>query len=298
MEYLHVNFQAMGTACEIQLYAQSQVLAQQIAEAAIAEVRRLEAAYSRYREDSVISAINRIAAQGGQISVDPETASLLNYAATCYQQSDGLFDITSGLLRTVWRFDATQLPEQEHISSVLDKIGWHKLRWEAPILEFLIPGMAIDFGGIVKEYAVDRVAAQCQAAGIRHGLINLGGDLKIIGPRDDGAPWCIGIQHPRKPGQVAESVLLQAGAMASSGDYTRCLVIDGVRYSHIINPKTGWPVKHLASVSVLGDFCVVAGSASTIALLKEEQGVVWLENLGLAHLWIDVFGNSGGTLLN
>jgi thiamine biosynthesis lipoprotein len=84
--------------------------------------------------------------------------------------------------------------------------------------------------------------------------------------------------------------------MASSGDYERCIVIEGVRYGHILNPKTGWPVRHLASVSVVGDLCVVAGSASTIAMLKEEGGPAWLQGLGLAHFWVDVNGETGGSL--
>lgn len=297
MEHYQAIFQAMGTSCDIQLYAKTREQAKQIADFAIADVMRLEALYSRYRDDSMVSAMNRIAATGGCIEVDVETASLLNYAATCYAQSDGLFDITSGILRRAWRFDVNELPEQAQIQALLDKVGWNKLRWEAPVLEFLIPGMEIDFGGVVKEYAVDRVAALCREAGIRHGLINLGGDIKVIGPRADGSPWCIGIRHPRKANELFRSIYLSEGALASSGDYARCIMLDGVRYSHVLNPKTGWPVSYLASVSVAGDFCVVAGSAATIAMLKENQGIAWLEGLGLPYLWMDVQGNAGGSLL-
>jgi thiamine biosynthesis lipoprotein len=158
--------------------------------------------------------------------------------------------------------------------------------------------MEIDFGGVVKEYAVDRAAALCRAAGIKHGVVNLGGDIKIIGSRPDGEAWRIGIRHPRQQGTVIETLLLHEGALASSGDYERCIVLDGVRYGHVLNPKTGWPVRHLAAVSVVGDFCVVAGSASTIAMLKEDDGPAWLDSLGLPHLWVDVQGNSGGSFIN
>jgi thiamine biosynthesis lipoprotein len=164
------------------------------------------------------------------------------------------------------------------------------------VLEFPMSGMEIDFGGIVKEYAVDRAAALCQGAGVRHGVINLGGDIKVIGPRADGSPWRIGIRHPRHKEAVMRTILLREGALASSGDYERCLIVDGVRYGHILNPKTGWPVRHLAAVSVIADFCVVAGSASTIAMLKEAGGPAWLESLGLPHLWVDVHGESGGSI--
>ena len=86
------------------------------------------------------------------------------------------------------------------------------------------------------------------------------------------------------------------GALASSGDFERCIEVDGIRYGHILNPKTGWPVRHLAAVSVLADLCVVAGSASTIAMLKEAEGPAWLQNLGVAHMWVDVDGHEGGDL--
>lgn len=287
----------MGSPCEIQLFAQSQAQAKRIANIAIADVNRLEARYSRYREDSFLSAINRVAATGGSITVDEETAGLLNYAVACYEQSDGLFDITSGILRRAWNFKSGILPTETTIQELLDKVGWHKLRWNPPVLEFPVPGMEVDFGGVVKEYAVDRVAALCRQAGIRHGVINLGGDIKIIGPRGDGSAWRIGIRHPRNKDSLLETLLLKKGALASSGDYERCIVLDGVRYGHVLNPKTGWPVRHLAAVSVVGDFCVVAGSASTIAMLKEDAGPAWLEDLGLPHLWVDVNGQSGGPLL-
>jgi len=291
-------FNAMGSPCEIQLYALTQGEARRVAELAAADVYRLEARYSRYRSDSFLSSINRVAASGGSITVDEETAGLLNYALACYQQSDGLFDITSGILRRAWRFDVGALPDQSRIQQLLDKIGWHKVLWNPPVLEFPVAGMEIDFGGVVKEYAVDRVASLCLEAGIRHGSVNLGGDIRIIGPHPDGSPWRIGIRHPRRQDAFIQTLLLHGGALASSGDYERCIVLDGVRYGHVLNPKTGWPVRRLASVSVVGDFCVVAGSASTIAMLKEDNGPHWLESLGLAHLWVDVRGQVGGSLAN
>lgn len=287
----------MGTPCDIQLYAKTPAKAKQVVDTAIADISRLEALYSRYRPDSFLSAINRVAKTGGNITVDEETAGLLNYALACYDQSNGLFDITSGILRRAWRFEQGKLPDPALIRQLLDKVGWHKLRWEAPTLYFPMPGMEIDFGGIVKEYAVDRAAALCQEAGIRHGIINLGGDIKVIGPRADGSPWRVGIRHPRNHKAVLETILLPEGALASSGDYERCIVVKGVRYGHVLNPKTGWPVSYLAAVSVASDFCVVAGSAATIAMLKGQNGPEWLKTLGLPYLWVDVHGQTDGNLL-
>lgn len=297
MQFYRTEFNAMGSPCDVQLYAESPALARQVSDGLIADVQRLEARYSRYRRDSFLSEINRAAASGGFIDVDPETASLLNYADTCHQQSDGLFDITSGILRQAWRFDAGQLPDPQQIAGLLTKIGWEKVVWEEPTLRFTVPGMEIDLGGVVKEYAVDRAAGLSLNAGIRHGVINLGGDIKVIGAHPDGGPWRVGIRHPRRRDEVLKTVDLVSGAMASSGDYERCIVVGNTRYGHVLNPKTGWPVSHLAAVSVIADFCVVAGSASTIAMLKEKQGPKWLQSLGLRHLWVDVKGRVGGRLL-
>ncbi len=286
----------MGSPCEVQLYASTLAEAEQVAALAVAEVERLEALYSRYREDSLLSAINRTAAVGGSVTVDAETAGLLDYAAACHAQSGGLFDITSGILRRAWRFDRGELPDPSQIEALLNRVGWDRLRWISPVLEFPMPGMEIDFGGVVKEYAVDRVAALCLEAGVRQGVVNLGGDVRVIGPRADGEPWRVGIRHPRDQDGVAQTLLLREGALASSGDYERRIVIDGVTYGHILNPRTGWPVRRLAAVSVIGDLCLVAGSACTIAMLKEDEGPAWLEALGLPHLWVDVEGKTGGSL--
>lgn len=289
-------FKAMGSPCEIQVYARDGTAARRIVNLAITDAERLEARYSRYRTDSLLSAINRVAAAGGTIDVDEETASLLNYADTCHRESDGLFDITSGLLRQAWDFKSGKLPEDSRVRRLLDRVGWHKVRWSPPTLRFE-PGMELDLGGVVKEYAADHLATLCRNAGARHGLVNLGGDIRVIGPHPDGGPWRIGIQHPRKAGAEAlETIALHQGGVASSGDYERCITVDGIRYGHILNPKTGWPVQHMAAVTVVGDFCVVAGSASTIAMLKQKDGPAWLEGLGLRHLWVDVDGNIGGPL--
>ena len=302
----------MGSPCEIQLdlvpglgqgssptRGLSRAGAEAILASAIAEVERLEQRYSRYRDDSFLSQINRVSAAGGTIEVDPETASLLDYAATCFAESEGLFDITSGILRRAWSFNKSKqkrIPEPAEIARLLDRVGFVKLVWRSPVLEFPVAGLELDFGGIVKEYAADRVAVLLQAAGTPHALVNLGGDIRVAGPRADGRAWQVGIRHPRRPDALLQSVPLSEGALSTSGDYERCIEIDGVRYGHVLDPRTGWPVRFMASASVVGPLCVVAGSASTIALLKGEGGADWLERLGLPSLWVDVEGRVGGSL--
>ena len=285
----------MGSRCELRLYSDSDERAGQLARQAIADVMRLEAKYSRYRDDSATAAINRAGAEGGSIDVDAETATLLDYAQTCFEQSDGLFDVTSGALREAWNQHTIELPSAELIDELLRRIGWSKLDWQRPRLRFGMPGMEIDLGGVVKEYAADRAAVICAEAGMRHGVVDLGGDIKIIGPHPDGQPWAVGIQHPRAADAVMATIDLTYGAVATSGDYERFVEIDGKRYSHILSPRSGMPVRGLAGVSVVAEECVVAGSATTIAMLMEERGPEWLNEVGLPHVWMDQELSVGGT---
>jgi thiamine biosynthesis lipoprotein len=288
-------FHAMGSRCEIRLYAESDDEAAAIARLATADVQRLDTKYSSYRGDSVTAAINRVGAEGGAIEVDAETAGLLDYADTCFEQSEGLFDLTSGALREAWGAQCTALPDVALLERLLGRVGWDKLLWSRPRLEFGVRGMALDFGGVVKEYAADRAAVICLDAGVKHGLVDLGGDIKIIGPHPDGSPWSVGIQHPRQADAVMATLQVSRGAVATSGDYERYLAIDGKRYCHILSPRTGMPVEGLAGVSVFAEECIVAGSATTIAILMEERGPSWLDEVGLPHVWMDREQRVGGT---
>ncbi len=283
-------FLAMGTDCVIQLYASEQVVADRVAQLAFDEVKRIEFRYSRYRPESDLSAINRVAETGGTIQVDDETAGLLNYAFAAYRKSEGLFDISSGLLRRAWNFKQGRLADQNVLDQLLPHVGLDRLSWQAPHLSFTVPGMELDFGGLGKEYAADRAAEICQAHGIEHGVIDLGGDIHVIGPLPQGEPWQIGIRHPRCPEKIMALASITKGSLATSGDYERCIDIDGRRYSHILNPQTGWPVQGLSSVTALTDRCLVAGSVCTIAMLKGLPGVDWLNSLGIEHCWMNENG--------
>ncbi len=280
------SFKAMACLNELSLYCNNKKTARKIADQAIAMVNTLERRYSRYLPDSILSKINASAGQPG-ISVDAETTALLDYAQACYQQSDGLFDVTSGVLRNVWDFKSDNLPEQQDVEAVQKLIGWDRLNWTPPRITLPVSGMELDFGGIVKEYAADGCANLCRSLGIKSGMVNMGGDIHVIGPHPDGSPWIIGIQDPGDPDSVITSIELKQGGLASSGDYQRSMVIDDKRYSHILNPKTGWPVQGLRAVSVIAPHCLIAGSTSTIAMLKGEEGKQWLDTTGLSYLWID-----------
>lgn len=287
-------FKAMGSPCEIQIYCDEADRARHIANLVIEDALRIETKYSRYREDSALSLINRVAAKGGTTAIDEETSALLNYADTCFEQSGGLFDISSGILREAWDFKSQKIPSSATIKKLLARVGWHKIKFDSKTIEFTISGMQLDFGGIGKEYAVDRAAALSRQQGIEHGLIDMGGDIRVIGPHADGRPWSVGIRHPRRAASLMASIEVYSGAIASSGDYERCIVLNGKRYSHILNPKTGWPVQGMASVTVVAEQCVVAGSACTITMLMEKKGKKWIKNLGLRYVWMDQKERIGG----
>lgn len=281
------KFFALGSDCALHLASDNESLADEAFAAAIQEIARIEARYSRYRPESLLSSINAVAHAGGHMTVDAETASLLDYACACFRLSGGLFDVTSGLLRRAWDFKSGRLPSRQAIDRLLPRIGLDKVTWQNPDLTFTRPGMEIDFGGIGKEYAVDRATEICQAIGIRSGLVDLGGDIRVIGPRHDGKAWSTGIRHPRNPESAIASVQLGAGALATSGDYERFMEVDGIRYCHLLDPHTGWPVHGLASVSVIADTCLAAGTLATIAMLKGDDGVPWLKSRGARYFCVD-----------
>jgi len=286
------TFRAMAAEHEIQLAAPDIDRARRAADAAIADVMRIEAKYSRYRDDSVTSRING-AAGGEEVAIDAETAALLRYADECYGLSGGLFDITSGVLRRVWDFrrDPPVLPTPAELASAVALVGWREVEWTAKAIRLPRAGMQIDFGGIGKEYAADRVATICLEHGMRHGLVNLGGDIRAIGPQADGTPWRVGIRHPRVQDAAVAGFDLTAGALATSGDYERYFEIAGQRYCHILNPKTGMPVRYWQSVSVVSPLCVVAGSCATIAMLLEADAPAFLESQGVQWLGIEADGS-------
>lgn len=284
------EFGAMASACEVRIAGESQPRVAQAAQAAIDEVRRIEQKYSRYRADSIVSIINAAAGDGSAVGVDDETAQLLDFAAQLFDASGGLFDITSGVLRRAWDFRAGRVPGPETLQPLLALIGWGDVRWVDQAIALPKAGMEIDFGGFGKEYAADRAHAVLVAHGIRHGFVNLGGDIRVVGAQPDGTPWRIGVQHPRNADATVASVELTEGALATSGDYERFFERDGRRYCHILDPNTGWPVGAWQSISVRAPVCVAAGALSTIAMLKRDGALDFLSEQGASYLAIDATG--------
>jgi thiamine biosynthesis lipoprotein len=280
---LAVKFTAMASPCEVLLPLMSAHAALSIGTVAAQEAWRVEKKYSRYREDSVTAWIHEN--RGKAVAVDPETASLIEFASQCFELSEGLFDITSGVLRHAWKFDGSDgIPEAAAIEPLLHLVGFEKLQWRPPRL-MLPAGMELDFGGFGKEYAVDRAYELLAARDWTPFLINFGGDLRANRPPSHG-PWQVGIERPDTDREATMLLDLEYGALATSGDSRRYLLKDGVRYSHILNPLTGWPEPESPrSITVAASSCTEAGLLSTVAMLRGAGAQAYLEEQGVRY-WL------------
>ena len=290
-DYISGSFNAMASPCEILIDTKDDSIASSVASIAEKEAKRIEYKYSRYRKDNIVYQIN----SGNNIAVDEETARLLEYADSLYHLSDGMFDITAGVLRNAWHFDSSEnIPTQESIDELLPLIGWTKVEWNNPHIA-LPKGMEIDLGGIGKEYAVDRTAQLVQSylSSLNHNisvLVNFGGDISVSKPENQkGRSWLIGVDTgidstERDKNQVL--VEINDGGIATSGDTRRYLKKKNKRYGHVLNPRTGWPVRNApSSVTVAANTCTDAGMLSTLALLQGEGAENFLIEQGVKY-WI------------
>jgi len=281
-----LSFNAMASPCEVLVDCASKQHAQQLGQIAAMEAWRIEDKYSRYQQQSVCGQLNLNA--GKSCNIDQETYLLLKFADDCYQMSDGLFDITSGVLRKAWRFDGSDnIPSQQQINQLLPLIGWQKTTLTEH--SFLMKkGMEIDFGGLGKEYAVDRALQLINEQTDAPVLINFGGDLAVNKARQNQLnkskkakqsqqAWQVGIDHPSFSKDKSVIVEMTTGAVATSGDANRFLLKAGKRYSHILNVKTGWPVENPPSaITVAAPQCIQAGFLATLALLQGENAEQFL----------------------
>lgn len=274
------EFTSMSCPCEIRLVGPDEVLVQQAAKAGMKEVLRIEHKYSRYRPDSLLSCINAAAGQPQPVPIDEETAGLLQLGGQLHHASQGRFDLTSGVLRRAWDFKRGRLPTQVQLDRLLPLVGWHRAEFDDRQVRLPIEGMELDLGGIGKEYAADRAAELCQAMGMVGGFVDLGGDIRVIGPRADGTGWRLGIRDPWDEHKLLGELTLCQGALATSGDYERGFEVDGRRYGHLLDARTGWPVNHWSSVSVAAPNALAAGALATLGMLIGEQARALLEAQG------------------
>jgi thiamine biosynthesis lipoprotein len=278
------TFMAMASPCDVLIEVEDEALAQQIVDAIASEAWRIEDTFSRYKKGNVIYRINH--SMGEAVSVDEETARLINFANELFELSEGMFDVTSGVLRQLWTFDGSDnLAKGDEVNAILNRIGWQKVKWNGDSVS-LPAGMEIDLGGIGKEYAVDRCVQIARQMTNESVLVNFGGDLAVTTARKNNAYWSVG-RLVTGSDEAYSMFQLYKGAIATSGDAHRFLLKDGVRYSHILNPKTGWPVIDAPhTVSVAAATCVEAGMLSTLAMLQGSQAEAFLK-LQEVDYWID-----------
>ena len=269
----------MASPCEVLLEGVAEDTARSVAQAVADEAWRIEDKFSRYLDGNVVHRINT--ANGQPVSVDAETARLLAFAATLHELSGGRFDVTSGVLREAWTFDGSdRVPAAADVEKALGRVGWNRATWKEP--EFALPsGMEIDLGGIGKEYAVDRCVEVLRSSGDMPGLVNLGGDLAVTGPPLARDAWRVAVEGD-SPEHADRLIDLRQGALATSGDARRFLLKNGVRYGHILDPRTGWPVPEAPhSITVAADTCTQAGMLSTMAMLKGKEAEAFLSEQGV-----------------
>ncbi len=276
----------MASPCEVLSEARHGTEARMLTEIVAREAWRIEDKFSRYQKGNVIDRVN--SARGKAIEVDTETAQLIDFAVTLHELSGGRFDITSGVLRRVWVFDGSdKIPSPAQVRNVMRLVGWKRVSWTPPVLR-MPSGMEIDLGGIGKEYAVDRAAGLLRDEGNVSCLVNLGGDLAVTHRPANREYWSVGIESAAAGAGVPASLLkIKVGALATSGDARRFLRKGKRRYSHILDPRTGWPVEHAPhSVTVAADTCTQAGMLSTLAILQGNAAEDFLDAQGLDY-WCD-----------
>lgn len=253
--------------------------AERLARAVESEAHRIEAKFSRYRESSVVSEINRNAGRT-PVAVDEETEMLVRSALDLARMTGGRFDPTVGALRRAWDFKGNRVPSPEEVAALLPLVDADAVSVRDRTVFLRKPGMEIDLGGVGKEYAVDRAARILEAEGVRSAIVNFAGDVRTVGSRGDGHPWKVGVADPFDRARCRFAVRALGGTgIATSGDYERGFVKDGVRYHHILDARTGWPARGLCSVTAIAATAFRAGRFATAAfLLGAEAGFALLED--------------------
>jgi FAD:protein FMN transferase len=276
-------FSAMASPCEVLLEVADEDVARRIGESVAAEAWRIERKYSRYRSDSVVALLNR--GSGRPVDLDPETLLLLQFASRCHQLSGGAFDITSGVLRRAWKFDGSgRFPTPTAVAALRARIGFERLQLQGNRLK-LPAGMELDFGGIGKEYAVDRALALVVSQFDGAALVNFGGDMAASRAPRSG-PWRVGVERPAQLGEARLLLDFERGGLATSGDTHRFIEHEGRRYSHILDVRTGYPVVDPPrSVTVAASCCLEAGMIATLSMLKGAAAEEFLQAQAVTH-WV------------
>jgi len=302
LTHTRYQFEAMTCPCQIILPIEHQ----NKLSAAMDVMNHYIRKYSKFESTSLISQINREAGSQSGTTIDTETITLLQYIDYAFRASDGLFDPSADPLIKLWDFKRKKIPKRQTIEAAKERVGWHRVQWDKAKQRIYLPrNFCLNFGGFMKEYISDQMAVTLSTLGVTSGLVNLGGDIRVVG--ENSRPWYIGVasavalpslnaSHSKITNAQSNKsfsdthsdktptavIHLNSGGLATSGVAERSFIVDGQRYSHIISPLTGFPVKTpISSLSVHSTSCLLAGFFSTTALLKEEEAIDWLNGHGV-----------------
>jgi thiamine biosynthesis lipoprotein len=274
---------ALGTRCEVQYISRSDGEARAFEHEAMGWVAGFEAKYSRFRPDSLLSRINAAAGRDW-VAIDAEMEQFLDLSGSLFQLSQGVLDATALPLLRLWdyRLPSPRIPTATEIAAAKNLVGWQKVQRAPGRVRLPETGMALDFGGWGKEYAVDIVAQIARRHGLANVLVDFGHDLGAVGTAPGKPGWHIGLEDPSHPGEACwSSIAARDCGVASSGDYVRGFTLNGKRYGHIVDPRTGWPVANgCKQVTVVAKTCLQAGVLATaVFILGPENGLKLVEEL-------------------
>jgi len=285
----------MDTFAEITCISSDKKRAKKAMEDAFKEMKRIEILFNRYDEESELSRINRLAGQK-EVIIDPEVFGLIKRSLSYSELSKGSFDITVAPVIDIW-IDGrrnSSVPDIEVINSALEHVGYQNIVLDKDNLSirFLDKDTKIDLGGIAKGYAVDRAKGVLSSHGIEDALIDIGGNIFAMGRPLDKETWQIGIRHPRSKKDIIHTLKLNNRAISTSGDYERFFVLDGKRFSHIVDPHNGMPAEGIMSVTVVSDSAEASDALSTaVFVMGPEQGLEFIKSF--KDIEVFIFDNEG-----
>jgi thiamine biosynthesis lipoprotein len=264
-----------------------------LVEAVVREMELLEGRFTAHVEGSEVHKINN--SYPNTVAVSAEVMDVLLLAREIYERTEGAFDVTVGPLLRAWGFGTAEMdvPSAAELARAREGLGFTNvlLDPEGGTVRLLHPDTRVDLGGIAKGYIVDRAMELLAERGAKHAVVDAGGDVRILGgrpgqnARDAARAARVGIRHPRRPGDLIAVVSVFDGSVLTSGDYERYFFVDGVRYSHIIDPRTGYPARGLTSVTIVSQEAMLADSLSTaVFVMGPEKG------LELINSWPGVEG--------
>jgi len=280
----------MGTEVTITVVARSYEEGEAAIEAGMAELRRLDAMMSLYKDDSEITRVN-LAAGKNPVKVSPEMIEVVEHAAKISKLSGGAFDVTIGPLVVLWqmRLKEGKTPTDAEIARVRPLVNYQNIVIDKKASTIFLkkPGMIMDFGGM-KGYIADQVAYLFKKRGINNAIIAVAGDIWVLGHREDGKPWRIGVQHPREHDKTLAVLDLSDKYISTSGDYERFVIKENKRYHHIIDPRTGKPSKGTISATLIGDKGAVIDPLTKVPfILGPDDGMRIVKKLGAEAIIVD-----------